>query len=106
LKKQSDKHQHRFEKYDQEYEENQAQHLADDQAQMIELICALNELAINSKSADEFKKKLKNEEERVVEKHLELKALRTQITVPVIVLQVDDPKGTCKFLKCFVLCIE
>ncbi len=105
LKNQTDERFKQFEKYRQAYEEKQAQCLADNQAQILGLVCDFNQLAINSNSADEFKEKLKNEEKRVIEKHRELKLLRMKIAVPVIVLQVDDLKGMCKFLKCFVFSI-
>ncbi|CAF1485876.1 unnamed protein product [Adineta steineri] len=91
LKKQSDEHQNRFEKYQQEYQNKRAQQLANNQAQVVELVSAFNQLAINSKSADEFKKKLKDEEKYVLKKHQELKELKMKMKIPIITLEVDDP---------------
>ncbi|CAF4624948.1 unnamed protein product [Rotaria sp. Silwood1] len=87
LEKQSEERRQQFEKYQQIHEEKQAHHLATDQAQIIELACVLNKLAINSQNADEFCEKLKNEEKRLTEKHQELKSLRKTVTVPVIIRQ-------------------
>lgn len=69
LRKQRDERITYFKKLHQEHEEKQAQCVVDDQAQMVTLSCCLNELAINSKSADEFRKKLKGDEELMFKKH-------------------------------------